>query len=326
MLTRLLEQKNGPEVLTGRCIRARLAENDCTVCETLCPFSAISTGNSVEIDGTKCTDCGLCAAGCPSSAIQNPRLSIGSVLGQLRKIPQPVLGCKTKSNSDSHVKVDCLGWLDAEKLLILEFGLTQPVQINCSPCHSCKNYPAIRQMVKTYNVLRESLPDGWQQVQIVAEKHELHFQPVVHTRREFFRNFRSVLIQEVRERVVNTENDGDVPYGEKSLPESRMLLNLVLDKQPDAVRSTLAERIFPRLKFTEACNGCGDCEAICPTPALNAEEPDMPPKFLPNQCLECGLCEPFCPENAIRFDHASLYQIKESSLEFVEPERKIGAI
>jgi ferredoxin len=42
----------------------------CGACESACPVSAISMGDShFEIDPDKCISCGSCAAGCPVSAI-----------------------------------------------------------------------------------------------------------------------------------------------------------------------------------------------------------------------------------------------------------------
>jgi len=41
----------------------------CGACESECPVSAISQGDSqFVIDGDKCTDCGACAGVCPVDA------------------------------------------------------------------------------------------------------------------------------------------------------------------------------------------------------------------------------------------------------------------
>lgn len=42
----------------------------CGACESTCPVSAISQGDSqFEIDANTCIDCGSCADSCPVSAI-----------------------------------------------------------------------------------------------------------------------------------------------------------------------------------------------------------------------------------------------------------------
>ena len=42
----------------------------CGACESTCPVSAISQGDSqFEIDANTCIDCGSCAASCPVGAI-----------------------------------------------------------------------------------------------------------------------------------------------------------------------------------------------------------------------------------------------------------------
>lgn len=41
----------------------------CGACEATCPVSAISAGDTYEIDPNTCIDCGACAADCPVSAI-----------------------------------------------------------------------------------------------------------------------------------------------------------------------------------------------------------------------------------------------------------------
>lgn len=49
----------------------------------------------------------------------------------------------------------------------------------------------------------------------------------------------------------------------------------------------------------QACTGCGDCVAVCPTDclAMNGLLPWLP---RPADCLQCDLCVVICPVEAIR--------------------------
>ena len=53
------------------------------------------------------------------------------------------------------------------------------------------------------------------------------------------------------------------------------------------------------------CTGCGKCVAVCPTPALTAEDHEAEDKrsfrLFYGSCIFCGLCGPACPHQAISF-------------------------
>ena len=46
------------------------------------------------------------------------------------------------------------------------------------------------------------------------------------------------------------------------------------------------------------CNGCGLCEQLCPTGAVEVHE-GRATIVRPNACTFCEVCEGYCPEGAI---------------------------
>lgn len=55
-----------------------------------------------------------------------------------------------------------------------------------------------------------------------------------------------------------------------------------------------------RKTSTEQCNGCRQCEQVCPTDAMKAMNEGGRRYFLPD-CWSCGACIATCPNDALRF-------------------------
>jgi ferredoxin-type protein NapH len=58
-----------------------------------------------------------------------------------------------------------------------------------------------------------------------------------------------------------------------------------------------------RVKFDQgSCNGCGQCQAICPEPqVLNLKRLARDGQVLSGECTNCARCIPICPENSLSF-------------------------
>jgi ferredoxin/flavodoxin len=55
---------------------------------------------------------------------------------------------------------------------------------------------------------------------------------------------------------------------------------------------------------TDACNGCGLCERICPVKAIKLE--DGVPRWVRKHCMQCMGCINRCPQKAIQYGHGTL--------------------
>jgi len=75
-------------------------------------------------------------------------------------------------------------------------------------------------------------------------------------------------------------------------------------KLPDTADHLLTGKKPPRKSpiITDRCNGCGDCEQICPRGAVTVN--DEVAKVDYSKCIRCYCCHEVCPENAIRLGTA----------------------
>ncbi|HAK59236.1 MAG TPA: ferredoxin [Nitrospiraceae bacterium] len=49
--------------------------------------------------------------------------------------------------------------------------------------------------------------------------------------------------------------------------------------------------------ISDRCTGCGTCQDVCPTEAIQLEDGRA---VITMDCIDCGSCIRFCPEGAIR--------------------------
>jgi NAD-dependent dihydropyrimidine dehydrogenase PreA subunit len=58
-----------------------------------------------------------------------------------------------------------------------------------------------------------------------------------------------------------------------------------------------ANRILPIID-QQRCTGCGLCELLCPTKAVEVRD-GVAVVVRPEDCIFCDVCESYCPEGAI---------------------------
>lgn len=78
------------------------------------------------------------------------------------------------------------------------------------------------------------------------------------------------------------------------------------------------QRVIPRID-ERRCTGCGNCEALCPTQAVQVVN-DRAVIVRPEACVYCDVCETFCPEGAIGRPFLIVFN------EALEPGRPLKAV
>jgi heterodisulfide reductase subunit A len=84
VLTRISQGEMALEPIRASVLEERCS--GCRICNTLCPFHAISfieERGVTEINSALCQGCGTCVAGCPAGAIQGSGFSNEQVLAQI---------------------------------------------------------------------------------------------------------------------------------------------------------------------------------------------------------------------------------------------------
>lgn len=284
---------------SSRCARLRSDSSACGRCVASCPQEAISVMDSILIDRTACLECGCCAAVCPNGALHwDAPMGFGRMVARVGRRKESVIGCD-RSALATHLDAGaCLGWLAEEHLCALTVSAKQGVQLDLTQCGQCPGgYVA--------EILRSRIASATQgtglpvseRVQLVKDPEELWRNADGVGRRQFLKIWKEFAMAEP-EGFPHVEFCAHVQRDEV-LPPMREIVEWVAAQCGDDVRQRIERHFSGQVQILDNCEGCGACDAVCPTGALDEQEDGEKPVFLPSRCTECGACEAFCSESAI---------------------------
>jgi NAD-dependent dihydropyrimidine dehydrogenase PreA subunit len=241
-----------------------------------------------------------------------------SVIGELRKIQAPVLGCNVRSGLAAHERTACLGFLSEEHLIGLLSFVQKPLQMNLTGCKNCSNgfiVDVLRERLRS--LARKISSNVFERLRIVENEADLHYEDISCDRRGFFKVMKDRTVRKTVGLLDNTKRkDHTLSYSDKALPHRKELLNRSLSVLPQDMRKGVLEHYYYDIKVDETCNDCFACVGMCPTGALKSaeEESDTTLLFNSSLCSGCGLCESFCKSNSIRltrgFSELASFQFK----------------
>ena len=292
--------RNDLRIDCSRCLPIRYDESTCRRCIEFCPHNSINITEQLLIDPERCKGCLLCTTVCPSGAVEH-QLNFQTILVQLAKTTEPVLGCYRTSES-ANASLPCLGGLSEEHLLTLRHRLNGRLTLNLTRCQDCRNRAMLPPLKKRLaNMTEDGLITGSCTLIAAESQTDLHYQSETVDRRSFFRSLRSslfqtaaVVLQTGSEPVERTSS-----YGDKRVPLRRELLNETILKLAKEDQRSVARQYNHRISFTPGCSACQGCVAICPTGALTTTDRAQHPSFKQDHCTGCGLCVEFCLDQAI---------------------------
>ncbi len=276
----------------------RYYKNQCSSCLSACPEQAIHIGEEgIEIDEERCLGCFLCTAACKYGAIVTRNTDFMVLIKGLKAVERPTLGCSVTAHRANSV-APCLGFLSEEHIIVLWVLLRRPLTINLSQCMGCKGISVLEALWERLRAAEGLLGLS---IRIILETDEagINYIPPVIDRRGFFKALKERTLYGASALFNQPTSSQDV-YSAKSLPESRRLLNTVLDLVEPDLRERLLSKAYYSFYGSELCHTCQSCIGMCPTGALKVEDDVM--LFNTSLCIGCNLCEEFCVHQAARLE------------------------
>jgi len=285
---------------SSRCARLRSGSQACDHCVSSCPNNAIAVETSVVVDTASCMECGCCVASCPTEALRfRGSKPFGRLVAMAARRSRCVLGCR-KSTVQGHLDAGpCLGWLSEEELCALGSVAREGMQLDLTQCEKCENahIPAILEERLTQAAGKTGLP-VLEMILAVRDPGKIWQSCNTVGRRQFFKFWKEMLEPELE--GFPTGNPPQLSYGQQVLPLKRQILQWLAEKHGQEFKTCISNNYFSTIEVSDACDGCGSCEAVCPSGALEQADEDSPPAITPAKCVGCGACEPFCDASAIR--------------------------
>jgi MinD superfamily P-loop ATPase len=286
-LLRRLSSDITPLFCEGKCITRRQKNIVCHACEDACPNGAIAACGK-EIEPRKCEGCGVCVAACPAGAL-SPPWRVSSLLRRAAAASPGILGC---GKSAGDVTVACLAGLPWEFFASLSlYRSTGKVELDVSPCFTCKNMRVLWVLFRTLKKTRIFLGDE-KRISIILSHEPERFQQSSVSRREMFTRLGHASKEWGKEsaaEIIAYQDESDVnPYRQQLW---------------QATTADVSARVtWPVWQVSGQCVLCGRCHAVCSQNAWEIKHVDDKAKLLyyPRRCTECSVCEMSCPQSAKR--------------------------
>jgi len=299
------------EVCPDRCLKLRHRKSGCRACLDSCPAEAISFGDSLEIDYSRCYGCGICAGLCPTEVFILGGYSYHALLVQVTGKSSVEFNCSRRSPEvEDGVTVPCLAYLDESFLIAVISRGAQTVALDITLCADCPLQSGFQSLQRNLEKANKILALFGREGKIrlaTGGKNTLRGGQDIrqYSRREplsyLGRGVRNMAagMQEHEVKGWNQTRAGLEPR----LPENRRLLLRSLKALGKPVINTLEGRDLPFLRIEMAgdCDSCGLCATFCPSGALQLHDREGKRVIEFNQahCLACGLCLEICPKQAL---------------------------
>ncbi|MEW6116026.1 MAG: 4Fe-4S dicluster domain-containing protein [Nitrospirota bacterium] len=303
VLDKALQFESSIRTNRSRCLRMRFNGCSCNRCIDQCRSGAISIDEGIRVRGNACTECMLCVAACPSDSFEINGLDFYSLLGKLRRIPFPILGCKARHDLLAHEKTFCMGFLSEEHLIALAAFMKAPLQMNLTKCSECGNGFVAEVLQKRLQAVNEKTSLGiFDKIRLIDDASNLDYREVSFDRRGFFRALKDLTFLHAAGLFENetTEGSGQA-YSAKKIPFKRDVLNRVVNVLPGKDSRELLKACYYSASINDSCNNCFACVGMCPSGALKITTSESGPAlaFSSSHCSGCGLCELFCMNAAL---------------------------
>ena len=227
-------------------------------------------------------------------------MALTQVLSDLAEHPLPVLGCHSRSGSQAHARLPCLGYLGhPEVMLLLALVFDGGLQVDLTSCGACPNGHILTGVRKAHAGLSDLVPDH--KIRLAQDGSDLEYRPAALSRRDLFASFRDRSTRTAAV-MVNRLRLDEKPrsFGEKRVPPTRILVLRTLAEASEGFRRKVADKLFVGILFTPTCNTCGGCVGVCPTGAIRpAAEGAQLPSFDRAFCVACDSCRSFCREQGV---------------------------
>jgi hypothetical protein len=200
----------------------------------------------------------ICVSECPTGVFQIRTMDFYSIIGELRKIQAPVLGCSVRPGLAAHEKTACLGLLSEEHLIGLLSFLQKPLQINLTGCNGCSNGFIVDVLCERLrSVARKTSMNVFDKLRTVENGPDLKYADISCDRRGFFKAMKSRTVRKALGLLDNTKReDHTLSFSDKALPHRRELLNRSFSVLPDRVRKRVLKHYYYEITVDEICNNC----------------------------------------------------------------------
>ncbi|MBL6991417.1 MAG: 4Fe-4S binding protein [Bacteriovoracaceae bacterium] len=293
------------------CSRSRFNLNECELCKKSCPKEAVVFGDKLKLT-RKCNGCMQCTAVCPTGALEANKVNYNDLINKLQEVEFPVLGCSNKPEANGHARVPCLGMISLEMSIFMISSLKKEVQLNLTQCEGCEC-----DVTEHLKNIKAALPSTKPSIELILDSSKLNFKEKNFSRRSFF----SIMVDkgkagtseilQAKFKMIEEE-----PYVKKRLPIRVQMINNAEKLGDQALKDWIDSNLRFELSYTDKCDFCGECRAICPTGAIKLQKGDEEKLLFKNEkCSGCQLCVEFCPLSCLNISKKK--RIKKLGIDFL---------